>query len=1095
MQVPVHIITTMALNLHTSNRLDLLARQLAAVVKQPAPCPLAPEVIVVQSRGIQRWLSLRLSRDLGICANCSWPFPNQFFQNTVRSCLPGLPETGAFDREVLTWRLMELLTAMDGAGPAAYLQGDNGLKLYQLACRTADLFDQYAVYRPDMLAAWAAGRLCHSGDSEERWQARLWQSLAAQGMGIDRGRLLEDFLAALARDPALADRLPERVSIFGIAVLPPYHVRFLEALASCREVHLFLLNPCREYWGDILNDKQAVRISRRPDKAGGVAQQQDLHLTRGNSLLAALGSYGREFYELLLASRECVEQELFAPASRDSLLACIQDDILNLRDRGMTGAPVMEVQQNDRSLQVHSCHSPMREVEVLHSALLKFFETSPGLAPHDILVMTPDLETYGPFVQAVFSAPHNEAERIPFSMADRSFLEAYPLYEAMLHLLGIGQSRFEAPRVLELLEVPAVQQRFGLAPGDSELIRGWIGKTRIRWGRNADSRSGEGLPASNDNTWQAGLERLLLGYALPEDGEHLSSGLLPCSPGEGSTAQVLGRLAHFMEALFSLSTDLQGEKTLADWSQLLQNLLARFFLPDSEEENQLLDEARQVCAELGSLQELSSFTGAVKLEIVREHLEQAFARRTTAAGFLTGAVTVCAMLPMRSIPFRIICLLGMNDGSFPRAERPPAFDLIARYSRPCDRSAKKDDRYLFLETLISAEETLFISYTGQNLSDNSVIPPSTLVSQLLDYAGQGFTCPGRTIHDLVCTRHRLQPFSPAYFEGGAGLFSYSLQDYLCAQAISQEGRSCLPLFFPSDLPEPEAHFRVLSIEDLCSFVVNPSRHLLQKRLGLYFDCDEGLIQDREPFALAGLERYALEQDLLARRLAGTDPGLLLPAVRAQGILPHGSAGELAYADCIDRIDAFIGKLDTWGTAASAEPVSADLVIEGFTLTGQLGPLQDRSQIFYRLAEGKPKDFLRAWIYHLALCASGRGDTTLLFVLNKKKEPGKYTFSRPDDPQGLLAGLLELYWQGLRRPLPLFPEAAYAFADQLASGKKTETKAFQRALEAFEGNKHKFGDADDPYVAQCFRTGEFDEEEFADLAKTVYLEMLHHRAAD
>jgi exodeoxyribonuclease V gamma subunit len=479
---------------------------------------------------------------------------------------------------------------------------------------------------------------------------------------------------------------------------------------------------------------------------------------------------------------------------------------------------------------------------------------------------------------------------------------------------------------------------------------------------------------------------------------------------------------------------------------------------------------------------------------VAEHLEKAFSQQVTGAGFLTGAVTVCAMLPMRSIPFKIICLLGMNDGLFPRVARPPAFDLIARHSQPCDRSVKKDDRYLFLETLLSAQQQLFISYTGQNMSDNSVIPPSTVVSQLLDYIEQGFTCPDpeKPLREYMITKHRLQPFSPGYFEG-KDLRSYSLRDFHCARAIRQGVAAEMPLFFSGDLTAAEDAFRTLTLDDLCRFLVNPCQYILQKRLGIYFDAAEDLIEDREPFALAGLELYTVEQELLERRLAGADTEELYPSVRAQGLLPHGMVGELVYDASVSKIDDFIEKIEPYRAHASAKPVALVLQVGQFTLTSTLSAVHSRTLVVYRYARAKPKDFLRAWIYHLALCASGTGDRSLLFALDAKDaQPTGWQFPRIDDAETLLGSLLDLYWQGLHRPLPLFPKASFAFADKLLGKNGEERKARDAALDAFESSDFTGGDADDPYINICFPDGEFDEQEFMNLARSVYVTMMEHR---
>jgi exodeoxyribonuclease V gamma subunit len=344
----------------------------------------------------------------------------------------------------------------------------------------------------------------------------------------------------------------------------------------------------------------------------------------------------------------------------------------------------------------------------------------------------------------------------------------------------------------------------------------------------------------------------------------------------------------------------------------------------------------------------------------------------------------------------------------------------------------------------------------------------------------------------MITKHRLQPFSPGYFEG-KDLRSYSLRDFHCARAIRHGAAAEMPLFFSGDLDAAEDAFRTLTLDDLCRFLVNPCQYILQKRLGIYFDAAEDLIEDREPFALAGLELYTVEQELLERRLAGADTEELYPSVRAQGLLPHGMVGELVYDASVSKIDDFIEKIEPYRAHASAKPVALVLQVGQFTLTGTLSAVHSRTLVVYRYARAKPKDFLRAWIYHLALCASGTGDRLLLFALDAKDaQPTGWQFPRIDDAETLLGSLLDLYWQGLHRPLPLFPKASFAFADKLLGKNGEERKARDAALDAFESSDFTGGDADDPYINICFPDGEFDEQEFMNLARSVYVTMLENR---
>ena len=547
------------LKLFTSNRLEALAGELSETLRSPLASPMVPEVILVQSRGMERWLSLELARRLGICANIRFPFPNHFVEDVFRDALPDLPGGPAFDPEVLTWRIMGLLPGcLDGEGfdpLKAYLADDGrGLKRYQLSRIIARLFDQYLVYRPDMVLGWESGR-------DRHWQATLWRRLAALSIGAHRAARWKEALARLQRALPDGANLPGRISVFGISALPPYHLQVLDAVSRYIDVNLFVMNPCREYWYLIYSDREMRRLS---DRLGTVRSDEALHLERGNSLLASMGALGRDFLRMVYDTG-CEEADVSAEPGEGSLLSCIQSDILNLRDRGADGIRTA-VAVDDDSIQIHSCHSPMREVEVLQDRILALLDHDPSLTPADILVMTPEIETYAPFIEAVFSLPRDDRRRVPFSVADRGVRKESVLVDTFLRLLDLEGSRMGATEVAAFLEADALRRRFNLGADDLVLIHRWIRDTGIRWGVDSSSRIREGLPGFAENTWQAGIDRLLLGYALPARGEELFMGLFPHEGVAEGEAGVLGSFLAFLDKLFAFVKSLEEPRDLSGWA-------------------------------------------------------------------------------------------------------------------------------------------------------------------------------------------------------------------------------------------------------------------------------------------------------------------------------------------------------------------------------------------------------------------------------------------------------------------------------------------------------------------------------------------------
>jgi exodeoxyribonuclease V gamma subunit len=1084
-------------NIYFSNRLEVLVSELAQVVSSPPLPPLQKEIIVVQSKGMERWLVQQLGARFGIWANGAFPFPNAMIQELFGAALGGLPTENPFTPELLAWRLQRLLPrhlSRPGFESLKHYGADgrHGLKLAQLCYRVADLFDQYTIHRPEMVLRWEQGE-------ESHWQAQLWRAVVAEtGVG-HRASVRQQFFEHVRETAVTPSSLPARISIFGISALPAFHIDVFAAVSQFIDVHLFLMNPSREFWADIVSEKEQAKRRQRERRQMQLAFPANPYFETGHPMLASLGKRGREFSALLLDRGEGQEWSHYDDPGDETLLACLQSDILNLRHRGRDGFR-KTIELADTSLQIHSCHSPMREMEVLHDQMLALFDADPELRPNDILVMTPDIEAYAPYISAVFAGEHPHQGRIPFSVSDRSELSSNSAVRAFFKLLELGASRLPAPAVMDLLDIPLVQRRFDIRPEERGLLRRWVEETRIRWGIDSDDRVRQGVPPFEENSWKAGLDRLLLGYALPSDDAALFAGILPFNDVEGSGSQALGRFLEFAKALFAMARDLQRPRMLSEWSENLIEWMSRFLASDEdvEQEFQVL---RVGLKHLADVQRLTRFETPVELEVARYALEARLMPGEAAVGFLTGGVTFCAMLPMRSIPFKVIALVGMGSKAFPRTQRPGGFDLIASHPKPGDRSAREEDRYLFLEALLSAREKLYISYVGQSIKDNSEIPPSVVVSELIEAVEQGFTTgpQGGDILDHICIRHRLQAFSPSYFEGRPGLFSFS-EENLNALKARQSGRgregevsawltkSVSAPFVSASIGEPPEEFRKIDLQELRRFYRNPTGYFLKHRLGLRLDEDKESAEGREPFAIHALDSYGLEQELVLRKLAGKELGDAYPAARSRGLLPAGAAGELVFQDAVASVEAFTSSLVPLIQGEQLTPVDFDFRTAGFRVTGRVGNIWPRHLLRYRCAAVKAKDRLDIWIDHLLLQSTktlGYPNRSVLLA----KEAG-WSFRPVANACDIFHQLLNYYWEGLREPLPFFPQSAYAFAERRRQGRKEED-ALYAARKAWEGDRQSRGEVDDPYCQLNWGKVDALDERFRALALAIFGHLLEH----
>ncbi len=885
-----------------SNRLEQLRQVTVAWLGRNPLTPLENETLLVQSNGIAQWLKLALAADTdaaepgcGIAAAMNISLPGRFHWQAYRAVLGDLPETSPYDKSLLSWRLLRLLPTLlaepEFEALRHFLSDDSGQrKQFQLAQRLADLLDQYQIYRADWLQDWARGldRITRQNQltdlpAEQSWQAELWRRLlrdiAPEARDSGRAQVHQQFLdacAALTPETRPAT-LPRRVVVFGISSLPLQSLEVLAAIARCTQVLLCVHNPCTHYWGDIIEPHIAQRLFARPYKRQSPRADMpaitdssavDELFLRGNPLLAAWGKQGRDYIRLLdehdnRADYEKIFQDnkldidLFEAPQESTLLSRIQGDIFHLRSIDEARAANTGIDFG-KGLSFHIAHSTQREVEILQDHLLDLFANDPALRPRDILVMVPDINQFAPHIQAVFGRINRDDTRfIPFTISDQGKRHQAPVYLALSMLMNLSSSRFGVSELLDLMDVPAVQKAFDLDVADKALLHRWVEGAGIRWGLNAEQRIAQGMPASlNDtaleqNTWHFGLRRMLLGYAVG-DGDSWQD-IEPFAEIGGLSAALIGKLTHLLRVLEHYWVLFRLPADVSTWSTRISALLNECFVAADDRDAMLISRAEQrlqswtdACAQAG-------FNDTLPIDVVSEFFLESLDELELSQRFLAGAVNFATLMPMRAIPFRHICLLGMNDGDYPRQVTAVDFDMMRQDYRPGDRSRREDDRYLFLEALLSARESLTVSWAGRSIRDNSERPPSVLVAQLRDYI-KDTVDDGQQVLRSITYEYPLQPFSAAYFSADSRLTTYA------AEWAPEEGQR--PLASASPVTIDDDSQTVIGLQDLSALLRNPAEVFFDKRLGVVFAKDELTGDDHESFAINGLSQWQIQDQLI-----------------------------------------------------------------------------------------------------------------------------------------------------------------------------------------------------------------------------------------
>ncbi|KAF0806768.1 exodeoxyribonuclease V subunit gamma [Alcanivorax xiamenensis] len=1055
-----------------SNRLETLTDLLIEWLERYPLMPLETETVLVQSNGMAQWLKLKLAEPdaLGIAAGTRFQMPARFLWNAYRTVLgeERVPRTSPFDKSRLLWRLYRLLPMLlddDRFGPLRHFLADDadGRKRHQLAERLADLYDAYQVYRADWLADWEQGedRLRRSDEQalfddfpeSQRWQAHLWRAVLADmdetQTALSRSAIHSAFVSAL-RQGQSPPGLPRRLVIFGISALPQQGLEALAALSAHCQILMLVQNPCRHYWADIVEDRHLLRRQLDHRKRHLSALPEN----RINPLLAAWGKQGRDFIGLLYdhddpdSYRAAFHNQidLFEDSEPETLLQQLQHDILELEP--LPERELRPALRPDHSLQFRIAHSAQREVEILQDALLERFADDPDLKPRDVIVMVPDIEAYAPHIDAVFGRLDTSDPRyLPYTLSDRSAGAASPLAQAVETVLHLPQWRFTASDILDLLDVPAVRRRFGIEESALPQLTQWIEQARIRWGLDAEQRRSLDVPGFEQNSWAFGLKRMLAGYLLGD--APAWRGIEPLDEVAGLGAELAGRLARLLDTLQQHWRAVREPTDVQQWQARFSALLDDLFEPDSAEDQALEAGLRDALSDWRAACEEADFAGALPLTVARRPLLDALNAESLSQRFMAGRINFCTLMPMRAIPFRHVCLLGMKDGDYPRQQQPMDFDLMRQWGRyrPGDRSRRDDDRYLFLEALLSARDGLYISWTGRNVRDNSERPPSVLVAQLRDYLNQRWHSVDDDVAAVLTVQHPLQPFSRRYFDADDNLTTYA-DEWRPLHADEETTWENNPLPLP-----PLENNEPISCAALGRFLKQPVAHFFEQRLKALLRQDSHSLDDTEPFSMHGLERWQLQDQLLNEALragpdlAGEAMRSTLERLAGSGALPLAPFTEGSRATLLmplqRPLQQYFRLLAQSGALRPQQEIQLDA--DGLPLEDWLVDLRGESGQPQRLVlktsrlEGALEKLTTDWVIHLAACAGGHALTTRI-----QGQDGLYSLA-PVDPataQEQLNAIGRAWQQALCEPLPIACATAFAW---LAGEEKDRAEAEARKV--------------------------------------------------
>lgn len=995
--------------LHRSTDATALVDELATRLGGTRPDPFVIELVVTPHQHLRRWLTNELARRLGrpgegVCAGVSFISPGRLLRE--------LGDPGRFwHPHRLSWRLLEVLAANPEVPELTqlrrHLAGSRGG--YPVARRIAGLFNRYLQWRPELVKQWEAGE--NFGPAGEplgfdAWQPVLWRLAAESASPI---AALDDFVAGIRTEPA-ALPLPAMVSLVQPDPLAPWWLRVLDALAEVRELHVSLRQVTANHWPAPTGPRAAARLTRYETRANqGLAHRAD---------------------ELLPAA-----------ASTPGTLGWLQSRL---------GGDAVAAPLPDGSVQLHGGHGLERQVEILRDAITAVLAADPTLQPRDIIVGCPNLAAAAPLVQAGFQLPAGVPGRHPANdfrvqLADRSSAEANPLVGVLIQVLTLIASRATAADLIDLCVRPAVAQRFGLDEASIERLAALASQAGVRWGLSTHHRARFGLNLPH-NTWTAGLLRMLLGVALSESDLPTVGTVLPLDDVEDGDLLPLGGLTELVSRLAALASEADTPAPLGVWAQRLQRAVDDFTQVGGDEVWQRTD----ALLRLADLAERGAGDVPLSLAEVTDLVTDEFERGQARSAFGNGSLTFCSLGSLKGVPYRVVCLFGLDDGHFPRHADTDGDNLMLAQPQPGEPDPSAEDRQALADAVCSARQTLLIIHQSRSPQTNEQVPPSAALADLLDLLTEA------GVHRV---EHPLQPFSPRLFGADGDPVSFDPAGLRGAKAITVVRRE--PAAEPPVPPAPP--LTEVALEDLIRFVNDPVRHFLRERCGLSFWAADPTSVEI-PIELDGLERWSIGERALNLAAEDNDLARVLRAEWLRGGVPPGQLGTRLLDSLGQQVGPILDRL----------PVGPDIPVSHHDIAVDCGPVRVTGRVAARgdlvlqatFSKVSAKRTVGLWLQLVALSAAVEGAWRAMLV----GRGGNQQFAAPPAAESklLLNRLVRLYRVGMDAPLPLPLAFGASLFEVLNAGKDPfdEVRLLQRT---YSDQYQKFGP--DPVWAQFYPRAE------------------------
>ena len=1080
----------MSFHLHTSNETESLLNVLLDEMKKDDP--LVKRVIVTSGKGMQNWLKLEIAKQLGVSANLHFVTTERIIWQLSQASIQkfSYSTSNPFSKERIAWKIRNILPSVILDYPQefnlinSFIKSDDALKKIQFCWEVATVFDGYLHYRPELIQEWENGEFDFQ-NKDAAWQGLLWKRISSE--------LPCPPISTLCHENSFAKEGPKKMYFFGFSPIPPVYLQAFAKYGEKHEIHSFCLQPTYHYWKEVLSNRQKL-IKQEEGEA--------IYLELGPPLLGALGKSWQKFI-LLLEDLDIYEPNFIQANninSNDSALTSLQNHLLEMPEGN--DPTKLTFLNSDHSIQFHSCHSSLREIQVLQDFLLDQFNQNPDLLPSDILIVCPKIQEYSALIKCVFDNPESKETKIPYGICDRQWRNESRIIDTFYHLLEFAEGRATSRDFYSLISRPAICQKFDLGEPELEIIRWWIEETKIAWGFDTRHKEILDLPPLSENTWQNGLDRIFIGFCTGNSAAEPFDELLPFNEIEGNRVELFSKLITILGCLKKLSEKCSVRHQPSDWQNIIEDLVLNNFFVDDEKNHLDLTELRKSLTVLTN--ESSENADEEPLPVIRFHLERTLNDKSPFSRHFTSGVTFCSLRSARGIPAKIICHLGLNGGSFPSPPNRPSFDLCKLDPRYTDRNLTEDDRLLILESLLSCRETIYFSYQGQSNKNNEEIPPSVIIDEILEQLDEviDFSLDESvdSSKDAFCFLHPLQPFGKNYFKNndskiknrfldGKQIHSFSKMNSEAAFSLTSD-RAEKKIFISDPLVNLHEFDKKYQLNDLIEFWKGPSNYFLKKRLGISIWDNETLLPENERLDLCAYKDSAIKTKMIQRFIQNGDSTQILDSenfsfkkslyleLKKTGFLPPGKLGKALNDSLLGEVQVIVnrGNIPLDGNSVL---FTDTLNLRNAEVAGKSAHLFQNNQALFFPSKLKGKHCIEGLLRHLWINSTQEFAGKIRTVISGQDmgyelRPREQTLCHEQ-----FHNLIELFHEGLTRPFPFFPNSSLSWLSQTQKQRKKKPKKNDKIpLSCAETTwENKFGGEAHEFANQlCYPSNPWENEE-------------------